>query len=166
MNSSTSCILSRSILKYGKVEHLHVETACLTVIFKTLGLIRLRRILSYRQISNPLLANCVTHHKGLITRDRLSNWQALPRRWLLSRYNMDRTNAEQPFLYRDWKQCAWAVWYPMSCFSLGYLSGCPASVITRKISSRDPGITILGSQLTGLAQLSCNRRVDFCCVYN
>ena len=125
MNSSTSCILSRSILKYGKVEHLHVETACLTVIFKTLGLIRLRRILSYRQISNPLLANCVTHHKGLITRDRLSNWQALPRRWLLSRYNMDRTNPEQPFLYRDWKQCAWAVWYPMSCFSLGLFVGLP-----------------------------------------
>ena len=39
-----------------------------------------------------------------------------------------------------------------------------ASVITRKISSRDPGITILVSQLTGLARLSYNRKVDFCCV--
>ena len=36
-------------------------------IFKTLGLIRLRRILSYRQIPNPLLTNCVTHINGLIT---------------------------------------------------------------------------------------------------
>ena len=31
-----------------------------------------------------------------------------------------------------------------------------ASVITRKISTRDPGITILRSQLTGLARLSNN----------
>ena len=28
-------------------------------------------------------------------------------------------------------------------------------------STRDPGITILGSQLTGLARLSYNRKVDF-----
>ena len=34
--------------------------------------------------------------------------------------------------------------------------GCMASVITRKISIRDPGITILRSQLTGLARLSNN----------
>ena len=42
--------------------------------------------------------------------------------------------------------------------------GRPASVITWKISTRDPSITILGSQLTGLTQLSYNRKVDFCCV--
>ena len=38
------------------------------------------------------------------------------------------------------------------------------SVITWKISTRDPGITLLGSQLTRLARLSDNRKVDFCCV--
>ena len=38
--------------------------------------------------------------------------------------------------------------------------GCPASVITWKISSQDSVITILGSQLTRLARLSCNRKVD------
>ena len=43
--------------------------------------------------------------------------------------------------------------------------GRPASVITWKISTRDPGITILGSQLTGLARLSYYRKVDFCCVW-
>ena len=50
-------------------------------------------------------------------------------------------------------------------FCLVDSSGHPASVITWKISTRDPGITILGSQLTGLARLSYNRKVDFCCVY-
>ena len=49
-------------------------------------------------------------------------------------------------------------------FCLVDSSGHPASVITWKISTRDPGITILGSQLTGLARLSYNRKVDFCCV--
>ena len=43
--------------------------------------------------------------------------------------------------------------------------GCPERVITRKIIHPDPGITILGSQLTGLARLSYNRKGDFCCVY-
>ena len=43
----------------------------------------------------------------------------------------------------------------------------PANAITWKNFtpvSRDPGTAILGSRLTGLAQLSCNREVDFCCV--
>ena len=38
----------------------------------------------------------------------------------------------------------------------------PASVITWKIPTRDAGITILVSQLPGLARLSNNRKVDFC----
>ena len=44
--------------------------------------------------------------------------------------------------------------------------GRPASVITWKISAWDLGTTILvsHSKLTGLARLSYNRRVDFCCV--
>ena len=49
-------------------------------------------------------------------------------------------------------------------FCLVDSSGRLASVITWKISTRDPGITILGSQLTGLARLSYNSKVDFCCV--
>ena len=43
----------------------------------------------------------------------------------------------------------------------------PANAITWKNfspASRDPGTAILGSRLTGLARLSCNREVDFCCV--
>ena len=39
-----------------------------------------------------------------------------------------------------------------------------ASVITWKISTWDPGVTMLESQLTGLARLSYNRKIDFCCV--
>ena len=49
-------------------------------------------------------------------------------------------------------------------FRLVYSLGRPASVITWKISTRDPDITILGSQLTGLARLPYNRKVNFCCV--
>ena len=39
-------ILSRSSRKNGKVQHLHLQTACVIVLFKTLGLIRLSRIFS------------------------------------------------------------------------------------------------------------------------
>ena len=43
----------------------------------------------------------------------------------------------------------------------------PANGITWKNFSpvsRDPGTTIPRSRLTGLARLSCNREVEFCCV--
>ena len=43
----------------------------------------------------------------------------------------------------------------------------PANAITWKNFSpvsRDPGTAIPRSRLTGLARLSCNREVDFCCV--
>ena len=43
----------------------------------------------------------------------------------------------------------------------------PVNAITWKMFSpvsRDPGISIPGSRLTELARLSCNRKVDFCCV--
>ena len=43
----------------------------------------------------------------------------------------------------------------------------PANAITWKNFSpvsRDPGTAIPGSRLTGLARLSCNREVEFCCV--
>ena len=43
----------------------------------------------------------------------------------------------------------------------------PVKAITWKIFSqvgRNPGIAIPGSQLTGLAWLSCNQKVVFCCV--
>ena len=50
---------------------------------------------------------------------------------------------------------------PVSCL---VTPGRPASVITWKISTRDLGITLSGSQLTRLARSSYNRKVDFCCV--
>ena len=82
-------------------------------------------------------------------------------RWLLSRYFMKRASLEAPFLlYRDWTHCAWAVCYPLSGFSLGSFGGPPG----KRDYYRDPGITILGSQLTGLARLSHNCKVDFWCV--
>ena len=42
--------------------------------------------------------------------------------------------------------------------------GRPVSVVTWKISILDPGITILGSRINGLARLSSNGKIDFCCV--
>ena len=42
--------------------------------------------------------------------------------------------------------------------------GGPASVIKWKISSQDPGITVVGSELTGLAGLLYNDEVDLCFV--
>ena len=74
---------------------------------------------------------------------------------------MDRASPKPPFVMEIGssaiEQCV-----NRCCFSLGSFAG----VITWKISSRDPGITILASHLTGLARLSCNRKVDFCCVYD
>ena len=63
---------------------------------------------------------------------------------------MDLASPEPPFLY-----CHLVHW-----------PGCLVSVITWKISKQDPGISVLGSELTGLARLSGNRNFDFCCVYN
>ena len=40
-------LFSRSNRQRGKVQHLNVQTAYVTVIFKTLGLTRLSRILSH-----------------------------------------------------------------------------------------------------------------------
>ena len=55
------------------------------------------------------------------------------------------------------------------CSTLAGLMGRanPANAITWKNFSpvsRDPGTAIPGSRLTGLARLSCNREVEFCCV--
>ena len=47
MISQTSCNLSRSNRTREGVQPLHVQTPFMTVIFKTLGLIRLSRSLSY-----------------------------------------------------------------------------------------------------------------------
>ena len=53
-------------------------------------------------------------------------------------------------------------------FDAGHFSrASPVNAITWKIFSpvsRDTGSAIPGSRLTGLARLSCNREVDFCCV--
>ena len=98
-----------------------------------------------RQIPKLSRTNCVTIQ--LTTVKAWSNepgWLALPRR-LLSPYYMKRARPEQPFLYRDWKQCAWTVCYPLSCLSLGSFAGPPGKRdLTWKISTRDPGITIQG----------------------
>ena len=73
MTSKTSCILSRSNRKRGKVLHLHMQTACGTVFFLILALIRLSCILLYTnhwsskfQFSREL-RNGTTHSEGLIT---------------------------------------------------------------------------------------------------
>ena len=124
-------------IRYNRVQHLHEQTAFLTIIFKTLRLIRLTRILSYepgaKAANSKALprANCVTiqltvrawsHESGW---PGLSGWLALPS-WLLSRYFMKRASPEPLYLlYRDWTQCAWAVCYPLSCFSLGSFAGSP-----------------------------------------
>ena len=116
-----------------------------------------------RQIPKPSRANCVTIQ--LTERAWLHElgWLVLPR-WLLSRYYMNQASPELPFLWEigssAHEQCVDRC--PVS--RLVQFQGCPTSVITWKISSQDPGITILGSQLSGLARLSCNRKVDFCCV--
>ena len=63
------------------------------------------------------------------------------------------------------KQCAWTVCYPLSCFSLGSFAGPPGK---RDYLENDHQGTryhkVQGFQLTGLAGLSYNRKVDFCCV--
>ena len=108
---------------------LHGETACVTVIFKTFGLTRLSRILLHTNHESSkfhsFTCNCVTiqltvrawlHEPGLL---------ALPR-WLLSGYYMNRASPGKAlFLYRDWKQYAWVVCYPLSCFSLGLFARFP-----------------------------------------
>ena len=86
-------------------------------------------------------------------------WLALPR-WLLSRYYMNRASPEPPFLYRDWKQCAKAVCYPLSWFSIGSFTRPPGKHDNLENFQQDRGIIILGSTLTRPAQLSCNRKVD------
>ena len=80
---------------------------------ETLGIIRLGRILLLFQSFH--LQTAWSYEPG---------WLALPRRFL-SRYYMKRARPEPPFLYRDWKQCAWAVCYPLS-LSLASFVGPPS----------------------------------------
>ena len=107
----------------------------------------------WSKITNPRLDSPKKNAPKVRGWSHKPGWLSLPR-WLLSRYYMKRARPE-PSLYRDLKQCAWAVSYQLSCLSLGSFAGRPVSVITCKISTRDLGITILGCQLTGLARLSC-----------
>ena len=107
-------------------------------IFKTLGLIRLSRILSTTKTAIPKLshANCVTIQLTI------------------------RAGSHDLG-----KQCPWTVCYLLSCFSLDWLPWPPGKGDYSENFHPDAGITILGSQLTGLARLSYNRKVDFCSVY-
>ena len=50
------------------------------------------------------------------------------------------------------------------CGFVEHSPGGPASVIKWKISSQDPGITVVGSELTGLGGLLYNDEVDSCFV--
>ena len=71
------------------------------------------------------------------------------------------------FFYRDWKQCAWAVCYPLSCFSLGSFAG---SLGKRDYlenfhpGSRHHNTGIPANRSGWLARLSYNGKVDFYCV--
>ena len=110
--------------RYNRVQHFHEQTALVTVIFKTLGLIRLTRILSYtnqkRKQQIPKLSRVQTawqynsHESGWPC---LSGWLALPR-WLISIFT-------KRLLYRDWNQRAWALCYPLSCLLLCSFAGPP-----------------------------------------
>ena len=60
---------------------------------------------------------------------------------------MNRASPEPPFLYRDWKQCAQAVCYPLSWFSNGSFTGPSGKHDNLENFQRHHGITILGSQL-------------------
>ena len=111
-------------------------------IFKTLELIRLSHIL-YKKTTMEI--------KRQIRKLSRANWVTIKltvRAWS----------------HEPGKQRAWTLCYRCPVSRLLHSPGRPASVITGKISTRDPGITILGFQLTGLARLSYNRKVDFCCV--
>ena len=78
MISKTSCIHSRSNRKRGKVRHLHVQTACMTVIFKMLGLTRFT-VANSKAFTCKLRDN-KTHSKGLISDYMIDpGWLALPR---------------------------------------------------------------------------------------
>ena len=77
-----------------------------------------------RQILKLSRANCVTKEVTVRAWWYEPGWLALPR-WLFSWYYMKRASPEPLFLYSDWKQCAWVVCYPLSCFLLGSFSRPP-----------------------------------------
>ena len=52
------------------------------------------------------------------------------------------------------------------CGFVEHSPGGPANVIKWKIPSQDPGITVVGSELTGLAVLLYNDEVDLCFLLN
>ena len=74
---------SRSNRKRGRVKHLHVQTAFMTVIFKTAELIRLSRILSYTNHESGKFQSFYVQLRNNNSQYE-PGWLALPR-WLLSR---------------------------------------------------------------------------------
>ena len=141
-----------------------MQTAFVTVIFKTLGLIRLSHELQKWQIPKLSCTNCMTIQVTVRAWSHDPGWLALPS-WLLSWYYMKRANPELPLIYfcieigsNAHEQCVTHCPVPL----LVHLPGHPANVITWNISTWDPSITTLGSQLTGLAWFSNNRNFDFC----
>ena len=94
-----------------------------------------------------------------------SKWP--PWRHVKTLYYMERASQEPLFLYRAWKQCAWAVCYPLSCFSLGSFAGPPGKrdyLENFHLGSRHHNTGIPANRSGWLAQLSYNGKVDFCCV--
>ena len=85
----------------------------------------------------------------------------------LSWYYMKRANPTRAAIFcieigsNAHEQCVTHCPVPL----LVHLPGHPANMITWNISTWDPSITTLGSQLTKLAWFSYNRNFDFCCAY-
>ena len=89
----------------GKVQHLHVQTAYVIVIFKTLGLTRLSHILSHTNKKSGEFQSFQVqtawqyHSQEGRTWLYEPGWLALPK-WLLSGYYMNRASPSKPlFLY-------------------------------------------------------------------
>ena len=100
---------------------LHVQNACMTVIFKTLkgefDQVNFSHTWTQkRQIPKLSRANCITMQLTVGAWTHEPDWMALLR-WLLSRYCMKKASLEPPGLYRDWKQCA--------CSLFGSFTGLP-----------------------------------------
>ena len=87
----------------------------------TLGLIRLTHVLLFmnhawkQQIPKLSGENCVTIQLTVRAWSHEWGWLGIP----VSQEKGQPRATICTDVYRDWKQCSWAVYYPLSCFSLG-----------------------------------------------
>ena len=114
-------------------------------MFKTLAFITLSRILSHtNHVSGKFQSfhvrtawQLTTHSEGLITGARLASSTEVTFSPVLHEPGLP----EPPFLYRGFKQRAWALCYlPPSCFSLGSLAGPPGQRDYSGFRHHSPGI--------------------------